>query len=55
MIHADELAKMTDDQFLRYIVAWALQEGLDFWRLLVQQNARRMRFLCSESQVTSQI
>ncbi len=45
MIHADELAKMTDDQFLRYIVAWALHDGLDFWLLIVTQNARRMEWL----------
>ena len=45
MIHAGELAKMTDDQFLRYITAWALHDGLDFWRLLVTQNSRRMEWL----------
>jgi hypothetical protein len=42
---ADELAKMFDDQFLRYILEWSRVDGLDFWRLLVQQNARRMKWM----------
>lgn len=44
MISADELAKMSDVEFLLYVFECAHRDECDLWRMLVEQNARRLQW-----------